>query len=72
MADSRGSGLLTVMVVSLHHSRAQDGQLSSSLLRKEMYLLQNVSSKQEPMLPSKTRYNLICVGCGLMASPNDG
>ena len=49
-------GLLTVMVVSLHHSRAQDGQLSSSLLREEMYLLQNVSSKQEPMLPSKIRY----------------
>ena len=51
-------GLLTVMVVSLHHSRAQDGQLSSSLLRKEMYLLQNVSSKQEPMLPSKIRYDM--------------
>ena len=55
-------GLLTVMVVSLHHSRAQDGQLSSSLLRKEMYLLQNVFLKQEPMLPSKIRYQLICVG----------
>ena len=54
-------GLLTVMVVSLHHSRAQDGQLSSSLLREEMYLLQNVSSKQEPMLLSKIRYQLISV-----------
>ena len=66
-------GLLTVMVVSLRHSRAQDGQLSSSLLKEEMYLLQNLSSKQEPMLPSKIRYHLICVGgCGLMACLNDG
>ena len=55
-------GLLTVMVVSLHHSRAQDGQLSSSLLREEVYLLLNLSSKQEPMLPSKIRYHLMCMG----------
>ena len=62
--------LRTVMVVSLHHSRPQDGLLSSSLLREEMYLLQNLSSKQEPTLPSKIRYQL-CVGCSLMASLDD-
>ena len=46
---------ITQMWRYISPTRVQDGQLSSSVLREQIYVLQNLFSKQELMLTSEIR-----------------